>query len=109
MALIGVSGVGPKVGLKIVSDLPLPQFMEAILSKNTSRLTQISGVGKKMAERLITELKDKLPASGATPASSRALAWADACEGDELAGAGGAGVEVGLIHACNCFAHPTRA
>lgn len=58
--LTSVSGVGPKVGLKIMSEMTSDQLVHAILSGNIAALTQISGVGKKMAERLIIELKDKL-------------------------------------------------
>lgn len=57
--LIGVSGVGPKVGIKIMSELSIHEFSTAILSNNLHTLTKISGVGKKMAERLVIELKDK--------------------------------------------------
>lgn len=59
--LTSVSGVGPKVAIKIVSSISLQQFSSAILQENIAILTQISGVGKKMAERMIVELKDKLP------------------------------------------------
>jgi len=58
--LTSVSGVGPKVALKMLSDLDSMDIATAILSNNIPTLTQISGVGKKMAERLIIELKDKL-------------------------------------------------
>lgn len=58
--LTSVSGVGPKVGLKIMSDLSVSEIASAILTDNLHTLTQISGVGKKMAERLVLELKDKL-------------------------------------------------
>ena len=57
-----VSGVGPKVGLKILSTLTPAQFGNAILQDNLATLTSVSGVGKKMAERLVVELKDKIPA-----------------------------------------------
>lgn len=58
--LISVSGVGPKVGLKIISLLPPKECIMAILKEDITILTAVSGVGKKMAERLILELKDKL-------------------------------------------------
>ena len=58
--LISVSGVGPKVGLKMLSDLTVSDIAGAIINNSITTLTQISGVGKKMAERLIIELKDKV-------------------------------------------------
>ncbi|RAP28944.1 Holliday junction branch migration protein RuvA [Candidatus Marinamargulisbacteria bacterium SCGC AG-343-D04] len=59
LKLTSVSGVGPKVGIKIMSELSINEVTEAILSNNTTTLTRVSGVGKKMAERLVMELKDK--------------------------------------------------
>lgn len=59
--IIGVSGIGPKIGLKICSFFSPDQFAQVIIDANIRQLTQIPGVGKKVAERLIMELKDKLP------------------------------------------------
>lgn len=59
--LTSVSGVGPKVGLKLLSTLSTNHIIQAILEGDIVTLTSVSGVGKKMAERLIIELKDKLP------------------------------------------------
>lgn len=59
--LIGVSSVGPKMAIAILSSLPAPELGAAIARKELGRLTAISGVGKKTAERLLLELKDKLP------------------------------------------------
>lgn len=74
LKLIGVSGVGPKVALKIISELPIASFRAAILSNNIATLTRISGVGKKMAERLIVELKDALTdSSNPIPSSSQSF------------------------------------
>ena len=58
--LTSVSGVGPKVGLKILSTLNTTQFVNAILKDDLVTLTSVSGVGKKMGERLVLELKDKV-------------------------------------------------
>jgi Holliday junction DNA helicase RuvA len=55
-----VSGVGPKLALKIFSASSISQFTEYILSKNITALTSLPGVGKKLAEKLILELKDKI-------------------------------------------------
>lgn len=57
--LISVSGIGPKLGLTIISDLPLPQLFQAVTHGDVTALTKISGIGKKTAERIIVELKDK--------------------------------------------------
>jgi len=58
--LIGVSGVGPKVALTVLSGLPLPELVGAIASQNARRLATIPGIGKKLAERLGLELKEKM-------------------------------------------------
>lgn len=59
--LIGISNVGPKMAISVLSALPAPELGAAIARKEIGRLTAISGVGKKTAERLLLELKDKLP------------------------------------------------
>lgn len=58
--LITVKGVGPKLGLTILSGLPAAQIIEALVEQDKSMLTQITGIGKKTAERMILELKDKI-------------------------------------------------
>jgi Holliday junction DNA helicase RuvA len=58
--VISVSGVGPKSGLAIVSIAPLNILKSAIASGDTSYLTQVSGVGKKSAQKIVLELQDKL-------------------------------------------------
>jgi Holliday junction DNA helicase RuvA len=57
---VAVSGIGPKTALAIVSALAAPKVREAIVNKDLITLTAIPGVGKKTAERLIVELRDKL-------------------------------------------------
>ncbi len=57
--LIGVSGVGPKAGLAILSVLTPSQFTLAVMTGDEKSLTMAQGVGKKMAQRIILELKDK--------------------------------------------------
>jgi Holliday junction DNA helicase RuvA len=68
--LISVSGVGPRLALNILSGMPAPELASAILHGELGRLTKISGVGKKTAERLVVELKDKIRASGLPGARS---------------------------------------
>ena len=73
--LITVSGVGPKVALAVLSGLPLPELVGAIAAQNVKRLSTIPGVGKKLAERLGVELKDKVQGllpGGAPPAAEPA-------------------------------------
>ena len=68
--LISVSGVGPKLGVNILSGMPAQELASAILHGELARLTKISGVGKKTAERLVLELKDKIRTSGLAGARS---------------------------------------
>lgn len=58
--VISISGIGPKSGLGIVSVAPLPQLKSAIANGDTSYLTQVSGIGKKSAQKIVLELQDKL-------------------------------------------------
>lgn len=60
LQLIGVSGIGPKVALGILSSTTVSGLCSAIANKQASLLTKLPGIGKKSAERLILELKDKL-------------------------------------------------
>jgi Holliday junction DNA helicase RuvA len=63
--LIGVSGVGPKLAVSILSGIEAPDLVEALRGGDVLRLTRIPGVGKKTAERLVLELRDKMPPPGA--------------------------------------------
>ena len=65
LALIGISGIGPKVALGILSSITISRLAAAITNQQTSVLTKLPGIGKKSAERLILELKDKLSFAGA--------------------------------------------
>lgn len=60
LQLIGISGIGPKVALGILSSTTVASLCSAIANKQTTLLTKLPGIGKKSAERLILELKDKL-------------------------------------------------
>ena len=60
--LISVGGVGPKLALNILSGIEVPDLVAALRTSDVTRLTRVPGVGKKTAERLIVELKDKMPA-----------------------------------------------
>jgi Holliday junction DNA helicase RuvA len=64
-----VSGVGPKVGLAIVSSRPVADLQLAILQGDDAVLTSVSGVGKRLAGRIVLELKEKVDAAGSGAAS----------------------------------------
>jgi Holliday junction DNA helicase RuvA len=58
--LISVSGIGPKLAITVLSGLPTAELVTAIRSSDLPRLVRIPGIGKKTAERIVLELKDKL-------------------------------------------------
>ena len=60
--LISVSGIGPKLAMGILSDITAADFSVAVITDDVNRLTKISGIGKKTAQRMIIELKDKMKA-----------------------------------------------
>ena len=60
--LLGASGVGPSLSLKILSGMNVEELVPAIRGGDVARLTKIPGVGRKTAERMVLELKDKLDA-----------------------------------------------
>jgi holliday junction DNA helicase RuvA len=72
--LIGVAGVGPRLAVNILSGIEADDLVEALRSADVARLVRIPGVGRKTAERLVVELKDKMPAAGAAAAPGRAAA-----------------------------------
>ncbi len=59
--LLGISGIGPKLGLAVLSGMPVQRFVEAVNNEDIPLLSTIPGLGKKTAARLILELKGKLP------------------------------------------------
>jgi holliday junction DNA helicase RuvA len=59
--LISVSGIGPKLAITILSGMPADEMAGAIRSNDVAKLTRIPGIGKKTAERMVLELRDKLP------------------------------------------------
>jgi Holliday junction DNA helicase RuvA len=69
--LIGVNGVGPKVALAVLSGIETGELVRAVRQSDVARLTRIPGIGRKTAERLVLELKDRMPedaeAHGAAP------------------------------------------
>jgi len=61
--LIGVSGIGPTLAVKILSGLAAPDLINSIRRGEVDQLVRIPGIGKKTAERMVLELRDKLPAA----------------------------------------------
>lgn len=72
--LISVSGVGPKLAITILSGMTVDELVPAIRESNLARLSSIPGVGKKTAERLVVELRDKLAKIDIGPGQSKSLA-----------------------------------
>lgn len=74
-----VSGIGPKIALNVLSGMSVTAFRGAVAGGDVKSLSQISGVGRKTAERIVVELKDKIGAAAAWEAASaeRALSAAD--------------------------------
>lgn len=68
--LITVSAVGPRLAIKILSGLSVERTVQAIRAQDHAQLTRIPGVGKKLAERLVVELKDKLDDFAVAPAAA---------------------------------------
>jgi len=68
--LITVGGVGPKLAIKMLSGLSVERTVQAIRGQDHAQLTRIPGVGKKLAERLVVELKDKLDDFAVAPAQT---------------------------------------
>ena len=73
--LISVGGVGPRLAVNILSGIEVPELRAALRTGDLARLTRVPGVGKKTAERLVVELKDKMPPAAEevplAPASGR--------------------------------------
>jgi Holliday junction DNA helicase RuvA len=67
-----VSGIGPKIALNVLSGISITALRGAVANGDVKALSQISGVGKKTAERIVVELRDKIGPAGAWEASSAA-------------------------------------
>jgi len=99
-----VSGIGPKLAITILSGMPADEMIGAIRGGDVARLTRIPGIGKKTAERMVLELRDKLPT---TPGASEAsFAPASSVEEDVISalvnlGYQRAAAEKGLLAARN--------
>jgi Holliday junction DNA helicase RuvA len=73
-----VSGIGPKIALAILSGLPVHSFRSAVLAQDVKALSSVSGVGRKTAERIVVELKDKLGDASLLPGPAPGQARAPA-------------------------------
>jgi Holliday junction DNA helicase RuvA len=80
--LITVSGIGPKLAITILSGMAADEMVGAIRGNDVARLTRIPGIGKKTAERMVLELRDKLP--GGTAGEVIAVPTMSAAEEDVL-------------------------
>ena len=81
--LISVSGIGPKVAQGVLSAITTERLCQAIHGKKTAVLTKLPGIGKKSAERMILELKDKVSISGGTAEEEDNLFAAEEAIGDD--------------------------
>lgn len=84
LLLLGVSGIGPKVALNILSGISSQELSQALLTEDSARIQRVPGVGKKTAERIVLELKDKIkklspgPLPLSVPKSEEESPWEDA-------------------------------
>lgn len=81
LLLTSVSGIGPKLAITVLSGLSAEELVVAIHQNNLARLVAIPGVGKKTAERLIVELRDKIASLGAGDGEEYAPAIAESRDG----------------------------
>ncbi|MGH8197304.1 MAG: Holliday junction branch migration protein RuvA [Steroidobacteraceae bacterium] len=71
--LLRVTGIGPKIGLALLSGIDVDTFMRCVESQNIEALTRIPGVGRKTAERLLVEMRDRIRALGQLPSAAQPL------------------------------------
>ena len=69
--LLRISGIGARTALSVLSGLSVAELREAVSTQDAGRLTRIPGIGKKTAERLLLELRDKLDSALVTPAAAK--------------------------------------
>jgi len=69
--LLKISGIGARTALSVLSGLSVADLRDAVTTQDTGRLTKIPGIGKKTAERLLLELRDKLDAVAGAPATAK--------------------------------------
>jgi holliday junction DNA helicase RuvA len=101
--LLTVTGVGPKVALAIVGSRPTPDLQLAIMQQDQAVLVSIPGIGKKLAERIIFELKEKVTAAGVA-ASAGVVGGPEASEGEIVAALQALGYSLAEARAASQFA-----
>ncbi len=69
--LLRVTGIGPKIGLALLSGIDVDTFMRCVEAQDVDALTRIPGIGRKTAERLLIEMRDRIRALGQLPSASR--------------------------------------
>ncbi len=69
--LLRVTGIGPKIGLALLSGIDVDTFMRCVEAQDVGALTRIPGIGRKTAERLLVEMRDRIRALGQLPSSAR--------------------------------------
>ena len=72
--LLRVTGVGPKIGLALLSGIDVETFMRCVEAEDADALTRIPGIGRKTAERLLIEMRDRIRALGQLPAAGASAA-----------------------------------
>lgn len=76
--LLKISGIGARIALAVLSGLSVSDLQQAVAGQDSGRLTKIPGIGKKTAERLLLELRDKLGAASTTAPGTASAAGSDA-------------------------------
>jgi Holliday junction DNA helicase RuvA len=69
--LLRVTGIGPKIGLALLSGIDVDTFLRCVEAQDVDALTRIPGIGRKTAERLLIEMRDRIQALGQLPSASR--------------------------------------
>jgi holliday junction DNA helicase RuvA len=93
--LLTVTGVGPKVALAIVGSRPTPDLQLAIMAQDQAVLVSIPGIGRKLADRIIFELKEKVAAAGIAAAGIATAAGIGAAESEVVAALQALGYSLG--------------
>ncbi len=97
--LIAVSGIGPKVALAVLSGIEPSDLVHAVRQADLGRLTRIPGVGRRTAERLVVELKDRLPEAPADPSTGPSASPAAGVREDVLSALSNLGYQRGAAEA----------
>jgi len=83
--LLRVTGIGPKIGLALLSGIDVETFMRCVEAEDTQALTRIPGIGRKTAERLLIEMRDRIRALGQLPTGGTATATAGGARSEAYA------------------------